>query len=317
MSTWARGSGIVWCAGILLAAVLLYVGNLLATLARAPSLTLPGAHVVAALVFLAVAASIGFALAWNLHAGFIEGDHLRWLRSHAHAAGLGFFGLLTMGVAYRLFEMFLLSHGAPMRWGKVGLVATVTAVVGIVLNPLVANARLAMVGAGVPAAVGIGAFFLQVRAIHARRLRRQTDIAWRHSVASLAYLGAAAAVGLALAWGVAPGWQRRLELAYGLLAIPGFIGSIVLGQLCKIVPFLVWYHRLSPYVGLKKVPAASELLAQGPQRAHWALTHAGLGMLLAGLLADSAALRFAGAAAFAASAALFARNMIVIYRSEP
>ena len=91
----------------------------------------------------------------------------------------------------------------------------------------------------------------------------------------------------------------------------------MVGQLYKILPFLVWFHRFSAYVGLKKVPAASELLGARPQWAQLALMHAGLGLLGAGILAPSAPLRLAGALAFAASAALHARNLGVIYGRRP
>jgi hypothetical protein len=45
--------------------------------------------------------------------------------------------------------------------------------------------------------------------------------------------------------------------------------------------------------------------------------HAGLIFLFAGVAADLAPLRIAGAAAFAASAAVFARNFAVVFGRKP
>lgn len=316
--TFATGPGLIIGAGLLLVAILLYAANLLLTLARAATVTITGFHVIAAILFLVLTAGLGFTLAWNLHAPFLYVDHLLWLRAHAHAGVLGFFGLLVMGVAYRLFEMFLLSHGARMTAGWIALGATGLALTATITNFIFGEARALTLASGALAAAGVAAFIAQVVAIYRRRARPRTDVAWRHSVASFAYLALAVGAGVALAMGAArPPWQGRLELVYGLVAIVGFVGSIVLGQLYKIVPFLVWFHRFSPYVGLKKVPAASELLPQPPQRLHWALAHTGLAALVAGSLAGVATLRVAGAALYAASAVVFARNLLAIHRCRP
>jgi hypothetical protein len=316
--TFATGLGLVIGAGLLLAAILLYVANLYATLARAAAVPITGVYVIAALFFLVVTAGLGFTLAWNLHAPFLYVDHLHWLRAHAHAGVLGFFGLLIMGVAYRLFEMFLLSHGAPMAAAWVALLATSAALVSVMTNFIFGRAAALAVAGGAGAAIGVAAFVIEVRAIFVRRMRKRTDVAWRHSVASFCYLALAVGIGIALSSGrLGPEAEGRLELAYGFLAIPGFTGSIVVGQLYKIAPFLVWFHRFSRFVGLKKVPAASELLPERPQRIQWALMHAGTAAIAAGILAEKAPLRTAGAVAFAASAALFTRNLVVIYRSRP
>ncbi len=316
--TFATGPGLAIGAATLFAAIALYAGQLFATLARARKVDLTGVHVIAALLFLVVAAGLGLALAWNLHAPFLYADHLLWLRAHAHAGALGFFALLIMGVAYRLFEMFLVSHGAPRTAGWVALVATSAALVATIVNFVFGHVRSLSIVAGAGAAIGAGAFLAQVRAIFRRRARRRTDIAWRYSAAALGYLALAVAAGIALAWGgVAPPARTRLELAYGILAILGFAGSMVLGQLLKIVPFLVWFHRFSPYVGLKKIPTAAELLPQKWQGTQWALAHAGVAALLSGVLAGVPALRAAGAASFFAAAALYARTIAAVYRRRP
>lgn len=300
------------------AAVWLYAGNLLATLRRSEQRSLTGAYVVAALGYLLAATALGALLAWNLHAPFLPVFHIALLRAHAHLAAFGFFGLLIMGVAYRLLEMFLLSNGAPERAGWVAFGATNLAVV-LLTASFTAGSRADLLCAGVAAAaVGVGAFFVQVRAIHARRMQRRADVAWRHTFTSLVYLGAAVVAGGVLAVvTLPPPWWDRVHLVYGLLALPGFIGTIVVGQLYKIVPFLIWLHRFSAFVGLKKVPGASELLPERAKRVQYLLQHAGIALLAAGLLADWAPLRVAGASAFLASALLVARNLGVVYRSKP
>jgi hypothetical protein len=317
---WSFDTGwvLVVSAGLVAAAVWLYAANLLATLARAQKVTLTGAYVIAALGYLMLAAAIGFALAWNLHRPYLYVDHVQALRAHAHAAGLGFFGLLIMGVAYRLLEMFLLAYVKDLRPGWVAFVAINVALAALTIGFVFGRVPALTIAGTASAAVGVGAFLVQVRRLWRARTRRRADTAWRHSAASFAYLALAVALGATAALaGLAPAWTERIELAYGVFAIPGFIGSIVVGQLYKIAPFLVWFHRFSAYVGLKQVPAASELLAERPQRVQWALMHAGIAAMAAGILAGIGPLRLAGAALFLASSALFARNVWIIYRSKP
>lgn len=300
------------------AAVSLYVLNLGATLLRSRQRTLTGAYVIAALAHLLVAVALGALLAWNLYAPCLPVVHLAVLRAHAHAAGLGFFGLLVMGVAYRLLEMFLLSHGAPQRAGWIAFGAVNAAALALVASCHAAAERRLLGVAVAAAALGVTGFLVQVRQIFGRRMQRRTDVAWRHSATAFFYLAAAATLGgvVALAPLGAPWWDR-VRLVYGLVALPGFLGTIVVGQLYKIVPFLVWLHRFSAYVGLKQVPAASELCPERPKKLQYAFMHAGVAALAGGVLFDVAWLRLGGALAFAASALLVARNLGVIWMRRP
>jgi len=317
MWTLATGWGFTSSALLVASAIWIYAANLLATLARSRTSTLTGAYVIASLLWLLVAATIGASLAVHLHFPWLQVNHLQLLRAHAHAAAFGFFGLLIMGVAFRLLEMFLLSYGAKEGAGWLALGASnvglllLTLGLGSALAPLVALGAAAIV-------VGIASFLVQVRRIWIRRTKRRGDAAWQLTFASFAHLSAVALVGAAIAFvDTAPETRDRLTLAYGLLALPGFVGSVVVGQLYKILPFLVWLHRFAPYVGLKRVPSASEILPEGPRRLQAALMQAGLAVLAVGIVAGPAWLRIGGAAIFAASALLAARNFTTILRSQP
>ncbi|MCC7074750.1 MAG: hypothetical protein IT383_25800 [Deltaproteobacteria bacterium] len=312
------GPGLVGSASLLFASLLAYVGNLVATLRRAKEVKLVGAFVVAALAWLVVAAVIGLLLAINLGMPFISGSHLEVLRAHAHAAALGFFGLLIMGVTFRLLEMFLVAYVEQTGPGVAALVLVNVALVALVVGSLLgAFAWLGPLAAAL-ALAGVLAFLVQVARIFRARLRKRTDVAWWHTGASFGYLVAAVLLGGALASSrVDAALTVRLELAYGFLALPGFIGSVIVGQLSKIWPFLVWFHTFSAYVGLKEVPTASELLPEGRQRAQWLAMHAGYGAFLVGVLLPSVAVRVVGAVAFALSALVFAANMLKVARSRP
>lgn len=299
----------VWHAAAAATGLAIDVVHLGVTIARARRHSLTGAHVLTAFAWLLGAVTLGVALAWNLWQPYLQSDHLRLLRAHAHAAALGFFGLLIMGVAYRMLEMFLLAYVDAWRPGWVALVAT-NAAVGLLVGALVWHSHalhVAAVGAG---ALGVAAFLVQIRRMVRARTRRALDPAFRHTALSFGYLALAAVTGAALVLApLSPATRDRLVLVYGLLALPGFIGSVVIGQLHKILPFLVWFHRFGPYVGLKAVPTAGELVPARPQRVLLVVLHAAMVALIAGVLADLATVRVAGAALFAAAALVFTYNL--------
>lgn len=299
-------------------AVALYIGNLIATLAASKVHSLSGMFVIAALGYLLLAVAVGAMLAWNLYDPFLATSHLQVLKAHAHLAGFGFFGLLVMGVGLRLLEMFLLSSGASEQPGVAAFFACNLAVLCLTASLLLGSQRW-LLGLGVgAAALGVGAFLLQVRGIWARRMQRRADIGWLHTRTSFVYLGLAVVTGALTAFApLDEVWLGRMALLYGLLALPGFLGSVVVGQLYKIVPFLVWLHRFSPLVGLKKVPSAGELLGERPRQVQYLFNHTAVIVLAGGVLIDSPAVRIVGATLFAVSAALVARNLWLIDSRRP
>ncbi len=57
---------------------------------------------------------------------------------------------------------------------------------------------------------------------------------------------------------VDPRWQLLL----GWFAVWGWAGMIMHGMLTRIVPFLVWFHRIAPLIGKTNVPSIRSLLSQ-------------------------------------------------------
>lgn len=307
----------VWHAGLAASGLALDVVHLTATIVRSRRRSLTGAHVLAAFAWLLLALGFGVTLAWNLWHPFLTSDPLMVLRAHAHVAALGFFGLLIMGVAYRLLEMFQLAYVDAWRPGWVAF-AAVNAALVLLVAAFLFHAQALHLAAIAAGAVGIAAFLVQVRRVVRARTRRALDPPFQHTALSFVYLSLAAAIGAALATvPMSFELRSRVALAYGLVALPGFIGSIVVGQMHKILPFLVWFHRFGPYVGLRPVPTAGELVPAGPQRALVVLLHAGIALLVAGVLADAPPVRLAGALVFLAAALVFTFNLGVIASRKP
>jgi hypothetical protein len=132
------------------------------------------------------------------------------------------------------------------------------------------------------------------------------DWALRFLVAGTAYLVAATAVGVALAFGVVSG--PRWALGYGVLVLGGWASLTIVGMMLKIVPFLVWYRVYSPLAGRAPVPGLADLRWAGTEAVAFVALTAGVGTLAIAVgMADTTAIRAAaalvlvGALAFAAT----------------
>lgn len=304
----------VLLAGALLLAsgVLVFVGNLVATLVASARRDLTWWALSGAALFLVVTLTFGLALAGNLRWGYLGGERMVALGTHLHVALGGWVFLVVIGVAHRLLPMFLLSHGASERfgWAALRLVAAGAGVLTLFHHAAPPLSR--WIPAFLLTAGGV-AFLLQARDFYRRRVRRILDPGMRLAAVALLVVGA----GLALAWPVALGVVGpRFATTYVTTLILG-ITLFVVAHYYKIVPFLVWYHRWGPLAGRQPVPRVSELYAaRGARVASVALVAGGVGIPVGIALASAPVIRIA-ALVFGAGVAVVAGQMLGMARSAP
>ncbi|MCU0620807.1 MAG: hypothetical protein MUC69_04810 [Gemmatimonadales bacterium] len=266
------------------------VGARLGATARAPRI---GYTVLAAFAMLwlgiAVAgARIGNVLGWWM----VPREAL--VAVHVQLSALGFGTLLVMGIGSRLLPMFLLSRTAPewpVQWS-----APLTAA-GVLLQSAgwLGGGRALVAGGGLVAALGVGLLLLQAWYWYRHRARPQLDPSLRQVAVALAFLGAAAATGLAATFA----GGSRLLAGYGLLLIVGWLGLLITAIYARIVPFLTWMHRYSGRVGEKGLPRVGDLVPVRWVRVASGAWMAGVATLSVGVLAGLPGLALAGAVCFA------------------
>jgi len=256
-------SAAIWCFVIALLAFLLPLGwALLRTGTK--SETVGGMRL--AVVCLATITLIGLIMARGYAGDFFPTDRMLWVQIHLTLALLGWVGGLIMAVSWQVIPMFYLTSTVSkttMRWMfgllLTGLVLPVVSVItdghaGDHLSP----GQLAAIGAS-PAALVIWGLHpaLILRKISQRK-RKRSDISlwfWNTGLGTALLLIPIAATALFLP---DPHWQ----VLFGWVAIWGWAGLIMHGMLSRIVPFLVWFHRYSAFVGLEPVPSMRSLLSQ-------------------------------------------------------
>lgn len=243
-------------AAVVSSAFLLFALNLGATLAQVTERPLTWWALAGATVFLVVTPIYGMLLAINLHDGMLGAERFVIVARHSHVAIVGVVMLVVVGVAHRLLPMFLLSHGAGERAGQlaVGLLFA-----GALLLSIPVGGDVTALIAGVLVAAGMIAFLVQARSFFKHTKRSRIDPGMKLAASGLVGLAAALLMApFALSKGLA---DPRLLATYHVVLI-GALSLFVAGHYYKIVPFLVWYHRFGPLVGLRKVPKVTDLYSE-------------------------------------------------------
>ncbi len=225
----------------------------------------------------AFAAAFGWAL--TLPTPSAVGQHALW--------GLvGWIGLLIVGVSYQVVPMFQLTPAFDARVARalpyvlLGALVAASAAhvtgffhdtrVEIAVAATVALASLVYVGA-------VGRLQGQRR----RRLPSPLVAFWRTGLASLL---AAVAIWFGSTVSTTIGGDPRWGVATGVLALVGFVLSVISGMLYKIVPFLAWLHlqELRPPRG--SVPNMKEVLPDAVAFRQWRAHATALALLVAAAL---------------------------------
>ena len=305
-----RGSGMISAAATAYIAIMLFVINIALTLNKVRSLNISSAHIIVAITYLGIVATVGMLLSINLGYPFITGNHLHYLALHAALGFAGWFSMVIMGVSYRLLPMFTLSYSYKTwpGWTAFGLVNA--GILGVVIEflldmPLYCSLIIA---------AGLFMFSYQVVLIMKGRMRKAMDIGLRHAVLAYGYIPLAAIVGVYIALSHAvPALRQRFVLIYGFTVVFGCITFLVIGMMYKVVPFLVWFHKYSDKVGKEKVPLLKDMFPERLGNIQFYLINIGVPAVIAGLLIGNQIVVGLGTAIMFISSLLFGYNMLVVF----
>jgi hypothetical protein len=156
---------------------------------------------------------------------------------HAFAGGFGWVLLLVMGVSFQVIPMFHVAPAFP-RWVCRGLPLVVFAAGATVL--LTGN-RVAAIALALALTASVLYAVVALKVLMARK-RKLVDYTVRFWQLGLSQLIAASLLALVLSVTDVHPWRAQAELLLGLVFGVGFVLSVMLGMLQKIVPFLIYLH---------------------------------------------------------------------------
>lgn len=309
--TWHTG----WIAAggtLTLISAALFIGNMAVLMVRARGWHITGTYLSLSLGYLALVCTWGVLLAFNLVYGYFGPATRTQLLAHVALGFAGWFTNTIFGVSYRLIPLFTLAHLQPGAISRAVLVLLNMGVAGLAAGG----------GPGAPAwvpalslgamAAALGLYMVDTHRMIRSRVRKEIDISVRFAAAATGFLVLAM---LGAGWlALAPGAQassRHVAVVYA--AGLGWVSLMVVGQMYKIAPFLVWTGRYAPRAGREPVPMLRDMYAGNVARwCHGALI-TGVGATLAGLWGGWLPLSYLGAYLTAAGAALFGYNMWQVY----
>ncbi|MGD9787057.1 MAG: hypothetical protein AB7U30_03795 [Sulfuricellaceae bacterium] len=237
---------------------------------RSPSVPAMGYAAAALLITASLGVGLGIARYGGLDIPYVQLSLL-----HPLWGLYGWTALLVMGVAYQVVPMFQLTPNYPKAittWLVGGLFLL------LLLRSAAEFAPLPPTVPGVALAVGAGVFAIATLRLQGRRKRKISDatlLFWR--------IGMGLLLTACLLWPASTllpaEAAERARLLLGIVVLPGFILAVINGMLYKIVPFLVWFHLQSRYVGKTAIPNMKQLQPDRPARGQMALYLAALALL--------------------------------------
>ena len=296
-------------------AILIFLFNIFASILKVKQWDITGTYIVAALIYLLFTIIAGFMLALNLYTPYFNINHLEYLKLHAHLAFVGWVTMAIMGVSYKLIPMFSLSHGYSLKPAKLSFVLINS---GLILLTIEYHfpARTIMLAIGsVLIACGNLIYLYQVYLIMKNRIRKILDIGLTYTTVSLGFMFLATALGIFLVFENFLDFsaEATLVLIYGYLILFGFFSLMIVGQMYKIVPFLVWFHKFSAKVGLEPVPMLKDMYSEKTARIEFVMMISAIAGTVTAAAIENGMLMYISTGFMFLSSLLFLKNMLSIF----
>jgi hypothetical protein len=309
--TFSVGMHFTASAVLVTVAMFLFIYNIFRTMMNVTKWNITGLFLITALIYLAITALSGLILGYNLGFPFISRIHFDYLKIHAHIGFIGWVLMVIMGVGLKLIPMFGLSHNYSVRPAKLSFVLVNIGLLGASIEWFLTGPEWLLNIYIVFLITGILAFIVQIILILKHRLKLTFDIGMKHSVVAFGYAVIATFVGGLLAFS-SPHDEAIREsavLTYGLIVMVGFFSMLIIGQMYKIVPFLVWFHTFSDRAGKEKVPLLKDLVNESLASLQFWVLKAGILTTVGGTLLVYQTVQLIGFALLTGAATLFAYNI--------
>lgn len=305
--------GLAAGAMLILAATILFLGNLALSLRRIRRRDAAVPYLVAALTYLAASVVLGNLMALDKIWDFIGGQVLATIQGHAHLAALGWVSMMILGVGHKMIPLLTASTPGEERRSRRRFWLLNGGILGLFLT-LVTRSRwvfpLALL-----VALGFASALWRLNRPWREGKEPRLDWSIRHVLAAFGFLVLATLLGLGLAAGLLRDDARAAHaaVAYAFLGLMGWISLMIIGMSYRVIPLLVWLHRYAPLVHDQPVPKVGELYSERWQAWSFLLLVPGILLAAAAILFSSAAGLRAGLLLIGGGVLLFEVNMFRVY----
>ncbi len=299
---------------LILIAVILFAINILKSAAKTERKDIGNKFIVTAIIYLLLTVSLAITMIINFAHTFIPVSTIDLLKMHAHLGLVGWFLFLIIGVASKLMPMFLITNKMPIKLLNYSYYLLNTGIILLVLVLSFYPEQWAIGLSGVFIIAGVLLFLLFNRYAFKHRFRKKLDVGLQLSKIAFIILAIVLVFGLISL--VVPGFsgllQIRIEIAYGMSIVLGFLTALILGQSYKTLPFIVWLKNYQTKIGRQKIPLPQELYSTRVANFHRQTFVVAFVMLIAGEIAGWVWLLQAAAVMYIITAILYNYNIFKI-----
>jgi hypothetical protein len=305
--TWHTFTGVA----CILTAILLHSLNLYSALKKAEERAMLSL-IKTAHVWLIFTAVIGSMLLINFRFPFLSVNHLQYLKVHANIGMVGWFLQLIVGVSSKLIPMFLLCEEPKEKQVFRIYYGINSGLVLFMINQVFFHSQLVNILAVLMIIVAIFFYGRYVYSSYLHSIRKQLDNGMKQTRLSFALLVLPCMLLLPLF--VVGDMPANFSLAYGFSFFGGFVGTIVMAQTFKTLPFIVWMQSVDENELPAKMP--KDFFNEKLVRVQMLLYIAGLLPFVAGIVLKYADLCYAGAALMAVATSIYFIHVLLIVRKK-
>lgn len=299
---------------LLNAAMLIFSINIVASMIKVKRWNITGTYLASSIFWLLITAVGALLLSINLDAPFIKISHLQYLKLHVITAFVGWVAMVVMGVSFKLIPMFTLSHDYKLNFAKWAVILINIGLLGV--NWIMHYPDTKFYNTLFAPLIFIGMLFylVQIYTIFRKRIRKKLDIGLKFTAVAFIILSITAILNFSFLFF---NYENviNLTLVYGILFLIGFASMLIVGQMYKIVPFLLWYHKYSSKVGIEKVPMLRDMFDESLAEYQFYLMIVGLVITIIALVFQIHVLLLIGFSILFIGSIIFSLNMIKVFRS--
>ncbi|NPD44379.1 MULTISPECIES: hypothetical protein [unclassified Lentimicrobium] len=256
---------------LVLLSIIVFVINFVATARTTRVKSTQNNFIITSVFWLSLTVALGIAILLNNKFYFMQISPIELLKAHAALGLIGWFLMLVMGVASILLPMFFIVHNLKTIYIKISYALTNLGLTFLVVSLLLSFPSWTKEIAGLMILLGVASFVRYNFDAYKNRLRKRLDIGMKLTVLSFLLLAASFINGLLVF--LAPDFLSAqiipLSLAFGMNLILGFFTSLILGQMYKTLPFILWLARYQDKVGKFKTPLPADLYSEKIANAHY------------------------------------------------
>ena len=288
--------------------VILFVINAVKSAGKSEIKSMENRFIIASVYWLALTVFAGLGIIF-----FPEILQYNFFKIHIHLGIVGWFMMLVVGVASTLMPMFFISHQLNKKYLERAFWAVNGGLV-LLIAAFAINIVYLQIAAAVIIIAGFALFFKYNYDAYKKRLRRNLDIGMKHSVLAFVLFILSLAAAFISAFGEMSGMEimNKANTIYGISLFFGFLTSLILGQMYKTLPFIVWLKLYQDKVGKFKTPLPADMHSQKAADAHYYTYIAGFVLLVTGVIAGMELIIQIAAVLLFITALLYAYNVFVV-----